>query len=427
MRSFTSWVRRNSVQFEPFDGARADIEKLAIFDDALERSRIVFLAEQNHFVHEKYDYRLWFLRYLFSRGFRHVGEELSWSDGIQIDRYLATGNPAALDRVATYGYRGAWRTDRNDEPTGYLRESWDNYPEEVFRAEQLQLARALRALSEVRTEGERLHFFGFDVDAVPGVAYEQIDECLALAAEDPAVAKLRRLLERVHGETIEQEIERLDAVLGWMREREDGLSGVVRFGGASFAALLRSALTLRESLDYMRVAHPAKTLEGLLPALAQREELMHAHVEHVVEGLAANEKLVLMAANDHLCKDVSGIRRHTSGAPVGGKAVPPIGTFVARRYPGQVFSIWFLYERGRDSQPFASLGNDLRSPARSMNRRLGKAGDAFVLATASTDPESAPLREEAQLVSLYNTTYRARLADQADAICFVRDVTPLRA
>jgi hypothetical protein len=41
--------------------------------------------------------------------------------------------------------------------------------------------------------------------------------------------------------------------------------------------------------------------------------------------------------------------------------------------------------------------------------------------------QSAPLREEAQLVSLYNTTYRARLADQADAICFVRDVTPLRA
>ena len=147
--------------------------------------------------------------------------------------------------------------------------------------------------------------------------------------------------------------------------------------GADFDALHRSTLTLRESFEYLRVAHPAPTLEALRPAMAHREQLMHAHVEYVIESLGPGEKLVLMGANDHLCKDVAGIRQHTAGVAPGGDKVPPIGTFVARRHPGQVFSIWLLYERGRDSQPFVSLGNDLRSPRGSLTlTRLARRSSA---------------------------------------------------
>ena len=110
--AFVEWAREAAVFVGDFADDGFEVERLAFLDEALEGKRIVYLGEPSHWIHEKYPYRLLMVRYLFSRGWRHLGEELSWSDGKRVDRYLETGDPAQLDRVTAYGYEGANRPDR---------------------------------------------------------------------------------------------------------------------------------------------------------------------------------------------------------------------------------------------------------------------------------------------------------------------------
>ena len=91
INEFVTWARENSVMIEKLGDTTADVEKLSFLDSYLENKRIVYLGEEDHWIHEKSDYRLLLLQYLVSRGWRYIGEELGWSDGIQIDRYLETG------------------------------------------------------------------------------------------------------------------------------------------------------------------------------------------------------------------------------------------------------------------------------------------------------------------------------------------------
>jgi hypothetical protein len=57
------------------DGERGSIEPFAVLDDVAARARIAFIGEMDHFIAEKYDYRLLCIRYLASRGWRWFGEE----------------------------------------------------------------------------------------------------------------------------------------------------------------------------------------------------------------------------------------------------------------------------------------------------------------------------------------------------------------
>lgn len=55
---FTAWVSEHAIMLDAFDGATADIEKLSFLDKHLAGKRAAFLVEMNHFIHEKYDFRL---------------------------------------------------------------------------------------------------------------------------------------------------------------------------------------------------------------------------------------------------------------------------------------------------------------------------------------------------------------------------------
>ncbi len=59
------WARERAIALDPL-GPDIALERLAPLDELLSGKRIVFLGEFEHFVHEKYDYRLLFLRYLDS-------------------------------------------------------------------------------------------------------------------------------------------------------------------------------------------------------------------------------------------------------------------------------------------------------------------------------------------------------------------------
>src|SRR5262245_32561921 len=53
--------------------------------DAIATKRVVFLGEPDHYIQEKYEMRLAFLRRLFARGWRRIGMEMGRSDGAHVD------------------------------------------------------------------------------------------------------------------------------------------------------------------------------------------------------------------------------------------------------------------------------------------------------------------------------------------------------
>ena len=421
---FKAWAREHAVSLSGTDSTEFDVERLAFLDNKLEDKRVAFLVEMNHFIHEKTDFRLLFIRYLASRGWRFIGEELSWTDGMQVDRYLADGDASHLDRVTTYGYRGCVRTDRKDEPTGILKDNAKTYPEAEFRAEQIRLAENLRHLNETLPEAERLSYFGFDVDYTPGGAYEELAEMLGSAAGDPTVRSIQGLLERVPNETLDQEITRLGRAVSSIEENQVLLENALSAG--IFSRLLQAVIHFRDSFAYIRLAHPAPDYEALNEAMALREQVMHRQVEYVLNGLASGEKIILMGGSLHLMKNDEKIKTTGVGAGPGGKTLPSIGHYVSQTLaPGQVFSAWMLYDHGKDNQPFPDLPQDLASPPGSMNAILSDIGTQFIL-PVSHDWSARIFKKKMDVVHMYNLTFRAKLAEQADAIFFTRQVSPLK-
>jgi erythromycin esterase-like protein len=422
IEAFKTWVHEHAVLLEPLDGANTDIEKLSVLDELLTHKRIIYLGEEDHWIHEKSEYRLLLLRYLFSRGYRWVGEELGWSDGSRVDRYIATGDKSHLDRIATYGYRGALRTDRDDKPTGILKDTLGRYPVREFAAEQIRIAQALCCLNENRVpESARLHFFGYDIDVLAGGGYEDIAEMLHTVKDAPEAARLQLLLARVPGETVEQEIARLSRALEYIQAQELELKKLL---GERVYQLEECTRTLRDGFDFIRVANPATDWAILNSAMAAREQAMSRHVKSILDQMGPSDKLVLMGHNRHLSKDIGIIK--SPGASSGGKRVPSLGDTINRLFPDQVFSIWMLLEQGLSSQPFSWLSSEYTSKPGSLNAVLAEVGETYILSTATSDPRAHLFSAEMDIVGIYNAAYRTTISKQADAIFFVRKVSPLR-
>jgi len=409
IEDFRSYAAERAIAFSDLEAINENesARRLSILDPLLTGKRFAYIGESDHFIHEKYAYRLLMLEYLAGRGFTHLGEEVGASDGMRIDRFIATGDESQLERVTIYGYAGATRSDRDDTPTGILRESFgDAYPTALFAAEQKRFAHRLRKIG--------VRFFGFDIDPLPGGGYEDLAEILDSMPADATIDRIRTALRRVTGETIDQEITRLDEAL---RLIEAG----------RLDALRHSATCLRDSFDYVRITYPAKTFDALNPGMAFRERYMHRQADRMLRQMRADEKLALMSHNMHLCRAPDAVAGSDAGAGPGGKTDPPLGAWLAARYPGEIFSVWMLIGRGRDSQPFPTLSNEIREKAGTLNALLGEIGDCFVLPIDPSDSRARLLTENIEIMHDGNGGVRTAIARQADAIFFVRDVGPLRA
>ena len=280
------WIGGHAVRLDPvtYEPDAKDAARLARLDAALGEAKVVFLGETNHFVHEKADFRLWWLRRLAGRRPLVVGEELSWSDGHHVWRYLRTGDPAHLDQAATFGGTGYRRADRDDQPTGISKASYDAYPTALFKAEQARFYHGLRALPGIR------RFFGFDIDA-PGAGYLDLRRH---AHNDPS---FWRRLQRVRGESITDEADRLEHALTMLPDDDSELR-------ADLAATITS-------LRYTQMANDAADYEAARLAAAVRP---------------ARTRLT--------CHPAPAARKGASPGAVGAGAVPGIpGSTATRRKP----------------------------------------------------------------------------------------------
>src|SRR5271169_1674537 len=95
--------------------------------------------------------------------------------------------------------------------------------------------------------------------------------------------------------------------------------------------------------------------------------------------------------------------------------------------PGQVYSIWMLCNRGRDCQPFSFCTCEITPDADSLNSILSEIGPALIL-PLSTDSPLPRLIDSKMLIKMDGQPgVRATISDQADAIFFIDEVSPLRA
>ncbi len=383
--NLTQWAIGNAVPLH------AEIPPLT---QRIDQARVIFLGETDHFVAEKNDFRLIWLQRIARQRRLVVAEELGWSDGQRVNAYLKSGDTSILDTLATFGFKGDRRTDRDDQPTGVFRTSMESYPHDAMRRAHGALYLALRDLNIIE-------FTGFDIDA-PGGGYRDMSSKFA-----ELTARHGDELSRCPGESIGEEADRLQQFL-------DSL------GDDDRAALREDLLSLIESLRYTELVNPAADYAATAPAMAYREQTMKRRIGDLLARLDDDVCLVLMGHAFHLAKDDDGI--DGPGIGPGGNRVSSLGHHVSRDLGVPTFAAWMLMGGGLDSQPLVDLPQTLDYPADSLNRRLRDALDEP--ATIPLD-DGAPLAGTQDIGHLYSMTARVDIAAQADAITFFPLVTPL--
>jgi erythromycin esterase-like protein len=386
----------------PDDLVRADPSVLAPLDARLGGADIVALGELNHFIHEKSDFRILCSRYLVSRGWRSFAEELGWSDGWRIDRYLRDGDESAFERLPSFGYEGHLRTDRDDRPRGILKV--ESYPSSEFVAEQRRFYRDLRVASGAA--GAQLA--GIDIDGLPGGSYEDIAELLGEAGLGDEARAFTALLARIPGETAQQEAARLRRARALIRPHWP----------PAIAAALEA---LAESLDYIAITYVATTYDGIRPGMAFRERAMRRRLYAARELMRAT-RVVVMGHALHLAKD----DRATVGAVgvgPGGDVEPSLGHALVQQDRLKLVSVWLLYGAGEDCQPLGSLPRTANYPPDTLNARLAAfASPLLFFPSDAPDLFARPVR----IGHMYNAVFETALIQQVDAVVFLPRVTPLR-
>ena len=114
------------------DGERGDLAPFAVLDEVADRARIAFIGEMDHFIVEKYAYRLLCIRYLASRGWRLFGEEWPTDPKPEFTRGILANDrqPTGPLEAAQARFRDALRRlvpdavwfsfDANAEDTDYV-------------------------------------------------------------------------------------------------------------------------------------------------------------------------------------------------------------------------------------------------------------------------------------------------------------------
>lgn len=421
-REFVAWAERHAVHLNSLDPRGVDSTALSFLDSALAGKRILYLGVSDHWVNQKYDYRLTLINYLFARGWRRIGMEMDFCDGKRVDHYLETGDPSHLERVALYGYRGGWREDRDDLPTGFPGMHVPAFRKAFLNQEYAFLSQ-LRALNEsLQGSSSRLSWFGYDVGLFPCVGYEDANGILDGHGDDPMIQEVQRRMVRVEGESRAEEAERLDDLSEFMEMKSASLRRIL--GEDQVDDL---AHTVRHEADCLRFADAAKDgprTAKWVQGLIRREQCMIELIEQLLTELPRDEKIILMGHNLHLSKHSESITLGPVGSPAPSMWVS-IGTYLERRFPGEVYSMWMMYDHGRHGSVLSPDGvGEVTSHPDCVEHLLSQVGASFILPINTGAQGESLLHEEHNFLQ-NGTAASGVIAEQADALFFVREVTEL--
>jgi erythromycin esterase-like protein len=420
-KAFVAWAWDNAIEFDTLDWRNVDLNRLSILDKSLEGKRIVFLGEPDHYVHEKYDFQLIFIRYLFEQGWRQIGMEMGRADGTRIDRYLETGDVAWLERVASYGYKGDEQASRQDIPKGLVPKKSNRAFTQNVHDEQFWFQKQLRSLSEARPPGgPRLRWFGYDADLRPGGAYVDAKQLLRPHESDPLVRSILAGLERPGDEARPDEIKRLRNLRALLERKEKALSELL--GRTDFVELTRSLRCLTDGLAFIELARKGPSSDEWLPAMRRREESMFRQINDVLADLAPDEKIILLGGFMHLSKNSDALQFGTTNDPFASRMWPSIGDYMNQKLPGQVYSIWMLYDHGRHGVPMREDPVQVvRTDPDTVEHLLASVGEVFFLPFHTGDRRESYL-DRPRNFRPNGGSGSGLLRTHADAIFFVREV-----
>ena len=166
------------------DGESGDLSAFSVLDDLADRARVAFIGEMDHFIAEKYEYRLLCIRYLVSRGWRLFGEELAADRGRRVDEYLRTGNEDLLDPIDESPWFTSGILVNNRQPTDALDDAQKRFMIRVRRAVGTAAA----------TPPPTIRWFGFDADSTNGDYLAAANQADSYEALRPAMAIRERIM-----------------------------------------------------------------------------------------------------------------------------------------------------------------------------------------------------------------------------------------
>lgn len=394
-RAFVAWATEAAL---PVD-LEAGVDP-ALLAPLVADARVVYLGEPDHYVAEKYAFRLAFLRALHALGWRHLGMEMGRSDGLRFDRYLATGDEAELLDVALYS--SVADADAQVEAGGFL-------------GAEVAYARELRALG---AGGERLRYFGFDLDMLPGKGrLDALARVEGVAGAEDLAAAIEYASEE------EQPAEAYAALADELSDPASVWSEVL--GDARRAALALDLFVLAESLSN-QVLRAAQSLDlrQVLAPFERRERAMFRIFDAYLADLGPDERVALTGHDMHLSLAPEGARWAEPGSFFEIPMWPSIGEHVAGRLPGEVYAIWMVYDHGEHlPQALADAPREVASVEGTLEALLAEVPhEVFLLPLSSDDPRSAWLDDE-QRFRVNGGVGRGHLRQLTDAVLFVRRVS----
>lgn len=391
-------------------------------DRAAQAHTIFAIGEGDHYIHEKYAYRVALVRRLVAQhGLRHFAIEMGGSDAGRIDRYLETGDERWLERVALYGYSGETDDERRElaPVTHEKRRPCDD----AWAEDERRFFRDLRALGA--TTGERIHLFGFDYDASPGGGYADARSALDACAASQAVLDIRPQLSPPRKTSADAEIERLVALVGRIDDERSALEEACGAAAVDQArdALDQLAFSYRTFFEW-RASMSDRTADGpnrVRRMFAAREEGMFARFTRWRASLPSAAKVALFSHNLHAARDSEVLRYGL--APHDLPMWQSLGSRIERRWPGSVWVSWLLYGRGARYTPTKeSAYSDVGTRADSLEAYLAATpGRSFILTgrlpAGSVIDRALPFGTE-------TSEGAGPIRTSADAIVFLQTASP---
>jgi erythromycin esterase-like protein len=429
------WVSENAIHLEQLDPSLS-YPQLAALDKAVQGKRIVFLGEAAHWVHEKYDYRLIMLKRLIALGYTNVGMEMGISDGQRVDDFLRSGRSADLDRVALYGYLSPYIRSRTIP--GMCPDSIHGYPQlgSLFKGEESWFFTQLRQLgASLAPAGDRVHYFGYDLDMAVGGGYEDIEKILNAHLEDAAIAEISKLLHPPAGDSTTEEIKRLTNALTKIAAQQQTLSD--KLGSSGFKSVRLATQALLASVEFLQtyqsrpcdISKVQDWNKELLLAMAARERMMFEIMRAKLEALGPQAKIVLMGHDFHLSKNPESLR--FTNAEVPDPFAPPmwpsIGQYVSQTLAIPTYSIWMIQSKGSQSNIDCALAECPIATGSNYIGSLLKMAAPFSLVPLNHSSDSRAKSLDQRLsFSVNGGTHSGNILENADAIFYVETVSGLK-
>ncbi len=392
---FVAWATETAIPLDLDTG----VDPL-ILEPLVEGKRFVYLGEPDHYIQEKYPFRLEFLYALHELGWRHLGMEMGRSSGLAFDRFLESGDEAALNEIGLYQAMGRSSAVRGS----------------AFLHQEILYAHAVR---ELAAGPDRVHYFGFDLDMVPGHGIHDANARLAeLATPHP----LSKHLEEAW--SADDRVKALRILITELTTSESGLAGTVP--KETRQQLVLDLEVLAESLEF-RLDSIAETIgtQATWDMFSKRERTMFRIMDSLILTTPADEGIVLTGHNMHLSRAWEGARWTEPGATDSVRLWPTIGSYIAEQFPDEVFALWLVYDHGSHLGTAAGgVATDVPSVPGTVESLLARVPhDSFLLPLASDDPRARWLDGERKF-RVNGGVAHGPLHKMTDALFFIRTARP---